>query len=129
MRGAEVEHRSRMQTPEQPRSLLAIADEALSTARTASSGRAARTLYGGQEHDLRQTLIALAEGRSLGEHESPGEATLQVLRGRVRLTAGEETWSADEGDHLVIPPQRHDLHADSDAVVLLTVATRGDRPG
>ena len=112
-----------------PTSLPALGEELLRTARAASSGRSASTVHGGHTHDLRQTVIALTEGRSLGEHESPGEATLHVITGRVRLTAGPESWECAEGDHLVIPPHRHDLAALSDAVVLLTVATRaGDRP-
>ncbi len=106
-------------------SLTVLAEEQLAKARQASSGRSAVTVYGGQHHDLRQTLIALAADRQLGEHEAPGEATLQVLRGRVRLTAGDEHWDGVEGDHTVIPPVRHDLLAMTDAVVLLTVATRG----
>jgi quercetin dioxygenase-like cupin family protein len=69
-------------------------------------------------------LIALAADRSLAEHESPGEATLQVLQGTVRLAAGAESWEGGAGDFLVIPPMRHDLTALTDAVVLLTVATR-----
>ena len=105
-------------------SLHQLVEEQLAKARTASSGRAAVTVHGGQEHDLRQTVIALVEGRSLGEHEAPGEATLQVLSGNVRLAAGDETWEGAEGDHLVIPPTRHDLTALSDAAVMLTVATR-----
>ena len=105
-------------------SLSRLGEEQLDRARAASSGRAAVTVHGGHEHDLRQTLIALADGRSLGEHEAPGEATLQVMVGRVRLTAGEETWEGSAGDHVVIPPHRHDLAALTDAVVLLTVATR-----
>jgi len=105
-------------------SLTRLGEEQLAVARDASSGRAAVTVHGGREHDLRQTLIALAQGRALGEHEAPGEATLQVLRGRVRLTAGEDSWEGEAGDHVVIPPRRHDVAALSDAVVLLTVATR-----
>ncbi|MCD9199092.1 cupin domain-containing protein [Aeromicrobium wangtongii] len=105
------------------RSLLELAETELATARAASSGRAATTVYGGQEHDLRQTLIALAEGHSLGEHEPPGEATLQVLSGQVRLTAGDDSWDGAAGDYLIIPGARHDLLAVTDAVVLLTVAT------
>ena len=104
-------------------SLPTLVEEQLEKARAASSGRAAATVYGGQEHDLRQTVIALAAGRSLGEHESPGEATLQVLRGHVRLVAGEDAWEGEEGEHLVIPASRHDLTALTDAAVLLTVAT------
>ena len=47
---------------------------------------------GRHEHALRQTVLALTAGSSLDEHENPGEATVQVLRGRVRLTAGEVSW-------------------------------------
>ena len=109
----------------QTTSLTALARQQLDTARGAASGRSAVTVYGGREHDLRQTLIAMTAGTVLGEHEAPGEATLQVLEGRVALHAGSEQQDADGGDHLVIPPHRHDLAALTDAVVLLTVATRG----
>jgi len=107
------------------RSLVELAEAQLAVAHQSGSGRAAVTIYGGSEHDLRQTLIALAGDRTLGEHESPGEATLQVLSVRVRLTTDEQTWDGAVGDYLVIPPHRHDLQALEDAVVLLTVATRG----
>jgi quercetin dioxygenase-like cupin family protein len=105
-------------------SLSQLVDEHLAVARDHGSGRSAVTVHGGREHHLRQTLIALAGGRTLGEHESPGEATLQVLHGRVRLHAGEETWEGGAGDFLLIPPQRHDLEALEDAAFLLTVANR-----
>ena len=102
-------------------SLDALVDEQLAAARAAHSGRAAHTLHGGHDHFLRQTVIALAAGQELGEHNSPGEATLQVLRGRVRLSAGELTCEGSAGDYLVIPPTRHALAALSDSAVLLTV--------
>jgi quercetin dioxygenase-like cupin family protein len=79
-------------------------------------------VHGGHDHRLRQTLLALAAGQGLAEHESPGEATLQVLQGRVRVTAGEDVWEGGTGDHLVLPPARHDLVAVEDAAVLLTVS-------
>ncbi|GAA4076380.1 cupin domain-containing protein [Nocardioides kongjuensis] len=102
--------------------LTALADSQLEAARAASSGRASVTVYGGREHRLRQTLIALRAGERLGEHDAPEEATLQVVEGEVALHAGGDTWRGGVGDHLVIPPQRHDLEAISDAAVLLTVA-------
>jgi quercetin dioxygenase-like cupin family protein len=106
-------------------SLTALADQQLSAARQAASGRSAHTVYGGGQHALRQTLLALAAGHSLDEHDSPGEATLQVLAGRVRLTTGTRTWEGSRGDYLVIPGERHSLTAIDDAVALLTVALHG----
>ncbi|OCB13688.1 LuxR family transcriptional regulator [Mycolicibacterium porcinum] len=102
-------------------SLTAVARQQLAAARSASSGRSAHTVYGGHEHHLRQTLIALTEGHGLDEHESPGEATLQVLEGRVKLANSEASWEGSPGDHIVIPRTRHSLHAIEDSVVLLTV--------
>lgn len=104
-------------------SLNDLAQEQLTLARAASAGRSAKTVHGAHELDLRQTVIALAAGQALAEHESPDEATLQVLVGRVRLGAGEETWEGGVGDFLIIPRQRHDLTALEDAAILLTVAT------
>ena len=105
-------------------SLHQLTEEHLGRARDHSSGRSAVTLHGGREHHLRQTLIALAGGRSLGEHESPEEGTLHVLRGRVRVHAGEEPWEGEEGDFVRLPPERHDLEALEDSAVLLTTAAR-----
>lgn len=105
----------------EPLSLTELANELLDAARTASAGRSARTIAGGSDRMLRHSVLALTAGRSLGEHESPGEATLQVLAGRVRLIAGEESVEAGPGDFLPIPPVRHDLAAIDDSVVMLTV--------
>ena len=110
-------------------SLATLADEQIAVARESHSGRAAHTVYGGHEHALRQTLIALVAGQELAEHESPGEATLQVLRGHVRLSSGAESWEGRTGDYAVIPPDRHALAALEDSVVLLTVATGRPRAG
>jgi quercetin dioxygenase-like cupin family protein len=64
-------------------SLTALARQQLHQARQAASGRSAATVYGGHEHTLRQTVIALAAGQSLEEHENPGEATVHVLTGHL----------------------------------------------
>jgi quercetin dioxygenase-like cupin family protein len=102
--------------------LADLIEELLVKARAASSGRAARTIRGGHEHALRETVIALCADHELAEHEAPHEATLQVLRGRVRLIAGADAWEGESGDHLTVPPQRHSLFAIDDSVVLLTVS-------
>ncbi|PRZ15608.1 hypothetical protein BCL67_10868 [Nesterenkonia sandarakina] len=102
-------------------SLIALARHELEQDREASSGRSAKTVFGGHEHQLRQTLIALRAGEELSEHENPGEATLQVLEGRVTLKSGEASWNGSPGDLLTIPDGLHSLDAVEDAVVLLTV--------
>lgn len=60
-------------------------------------------------------------GTSLSEHENPGEATVLVLGGRVRLAAAGESMEGGKGDLLVVPPARHSLEALADATILLTV--------
>lgn len=102
-------------------SLTAVVDEQLARARQSNSGRSAQTIYGGHEHFLRQTVMALLAGHEMAEHNSPGEATLQVLEGEVKVTAGSDTWEGAIGDFLIIPPVRHNLEAVDDSVVLLTV--------
>ena len=118
-------------------SLDALARELLgrATDKTASGAgggsRAAQTVAGGHEKTLRQTVIALAKDAALAEHASPGEATLYILRGRVTLTAGAESWEGRDGDLLLIPDAPHSLTAQVDSAVLLTVAKHpllsGDR--
>lgn len=102
-------------------SLDALAREQLDRAQ-GGNGRSAETVFGGHEHTLRQTVMAMTAGSGTGEHASPGEATLQVLHGRIRLTAGEDSWEGRTGDLLLIPPTTHAVAAVEDAVILLTVA-------
>ncbi|GAB2584691.1 LuxR family transcriptional regulator [Paractinoplanes abujensis] len=106
----------------QKSSLTELAGQHLATARTASSGRSAHTVHGGHATTLRQTLIALAGGQQLDEHENPGEATVHVLHGTVRMIAGDDTCDAAAGEMIVVPDARHSLEALDDAVVLLSVA-------
>jgi quercetin dioxygenase-like cupin family protein len=105
-------------------SLTALAREQLEMARSAPSGRSAHTVYGGHEHHLRQTVIALVSGRLLNEHNNPGEATVHVMHGRVRLAAGETSWDGAAGHLITVPDAPHSLEALEDAVVLLTVVKR-----
>jgi quercetin dioxygenase-like cupin family protein len=103
-------------------SVDAMARELLVRARAASGGRAAATVIGGHERVLRQTVIALIGGAALAEHENPGEASVHVLAGRVRLSAGERSLEGQPGDLLVVPDSAHALEALEDSAVLLTVA-------
>jgi quercetin dioxygenase-like cupin family protein len=111
-------------------SLDALARELLSkatgngTSDAASGSRAAQTVVGGHEKALRQTVIALAKDAALAEHASPGEAPIYVLRGRVSLAVGADSWDGRDGDLLIIPDAPHSLTALADSAVLLTVVKR-----
>ncbi|TFB58278.1 cupin domain-containing protein [Cryobacterium sp. TMT1-62] len=106
-------------------SIEAFAREHLKAAAAGTSGRAAGTVFGGHEKVMRQTVIALLAGISLSEHENPGEATVYVLSGRVRLRAGDDVWEGRAGDFLIVPDARHSLEAVVDSTVLMTVAKKG----
>ncbi|MFB7914537.1 cupin [Streptomyces sp. NPDC056061] len=98
--------------------LFALAEEHLKAARSSAHGRSAHRLL--HEEPLRQTVIALTAGTALDEHNAPAAASLQVLRGRVRLTAGSGNVELGTGRLQPIPQERHGLLALEDAVVLLT---------
>lgn len=103
-------------------SLEAKARELAHKAAEARSGRAADTIFGGHEKRLRQTVIAMREGTELSEHESPGEATLLVISGRLRLVSGGTTWSGRDWDFLVVPDAPHSVEAETDTAFLLSVS-------
>lgn len=86
------------------------------------SGRSATTLYSRPGARLRQTLIALDAGQTLGEHQSPGDASLMCLQGDVLLRTGDTEVELRTGDLVAVPPQRHDVHARAASVLLLSVA-------
>lgn len=107
-------------------SLEAKARELAHKAAEAGSGRAADTVFGGHEKRLRQTVVALREGVEMAEHESPGEASLLVISGRLQLVAGETRWHGRQWDYLVVPNAPHSVEAETDTTFLLTVSM-GDR--
>ncbi|MCX5112923.1 cupin [Streptomyces sp. NBC_00378] len=98
--------------------LNALADEHLAAARASAHGRSAHRLL--HQEPLRQTVIALTSGSALDEHNAPTAASLQVLRGRVRLTAASGDVELSAGALHPVPQERHGLLALEDAVVLLT---------
>jgi quercetin dioxygenase-like cupin family protein len=105
-------------------SVQAQARELLGQAASTSGGRAAQTVMGGHERILRQTVIAMIKDSALSEHANPGEASVYVLHGRVRMAAGAEAWEGRDGDLLIVPDAPHSLLALEDSAVLLTVAKR-----
>lgn len=103
-------------------SLDALARELRTKAGESGRKLASTTVYGGHEKTLRQTLVVIFAGGELGEHDSPGEATVQVLSGRIALDTATDTWEGRTGNLLVVPPARHKVRAVEDSAFLLTVA-------
>jgi quercetin dioxygenase-like cupin family protein len=75
-------------------SINALAEENLVTASTAESGRSSVTVYGRPGARLRQTVVALAAGRVMGEHRSSGDGSVLCLRGRApRWRVAGRAWT------------------------------------
>ena len=102
-------------------SLADTAKAQIERACAAVHGRSAHTVHGGHERVLRQTVIALRAGETLHEQPNPRDATLQVLVGRVRMTAGTQAVDAVAGELLVVPAEKHTLGAVEDSAMLLSV--------
>ena len=94
----------------------------LERARAADHGRSGHTVHGGHDRALRQTVVALRAGTTLREHQASREATLQVLAGRIRLTAGTQTLEAVTSELLTVPVAAHTVSAVEDSALLLTVS-------
>ncbi|RVX41504.1 hypothetical protein EDD27_4047 [Nonomuraea polychroma] len=103
-------------------SLTALVRDQLTLAREADSGRSATTVHGGRDRSLRQTVMALRQGEHMHEHEHPGEVTVHVLHGQVRLVAGPDSWDGLPGDLLVMPERRHRVEAVQDCAFLFSTA-------
>ncbi|OQO93924.1 hypothetical protein B1813_05265 [Saccharomonospora piscinae] len=98
----------------------ALAAELLDEAAAHRARRTARTLVSG--NSLRATLIAMLAEAELAEHDSPAAGTVHVLGGEVLLRTPSRQWELTEGDIVALPPERHSVHALTDATMLLTVA-------
>jgi quercetin dioxygenase-like cupin family protein len=110
-------------TPEGVVDLEVIVDELLSTAAEQSAGRAARTLTPGSGSRLKQTLLAIVDGRQLDDHVAPGQATLQVLRGSMLLAWDDHELRLQTGDWATIPSELHRVVAEADSAALITTVT------
>ncbi|MEU4607355.1 cupin domain-containing protein [Kribbella sp. NPDC023972] len=103
-------------------SINELTTDLLAKAAAAESGRSSVTVYSRPGARLRQTLMALAADRVMGEHKSPGDASLLCLQGRVLVHAGDAEVELGPGGMVAVPPQRHDVEALEPSVLLLTVA-------
>lgn len=90
-------------------------------ARESVRGTAAETLV--KDGPLRLVLLALRAGASIAEHRAPGPVSLHVLKGAAVFGVGETQHSVADGGVLVLAANEvHSVLAESDALILLTIA-------
>ena len=88
-------------------------------------GQGAVTLI--RQPELRVVLMELRAGARMLEHRTVAQVTIHALRGRVHLRIGDRRVSLAAGQLLVLDHDvTHDLVADEDSAVLLTLAWPGD---
>jgi len=100
----------------------------MTTAQSASSGRAARMVAGGRATVMTQTVIALTAGSRLDDHENPGEATVFVMDGEIEVGVEDQTLTGATGDLIIVPDVRHHLTAAVDSIILFTAVKLNDEP-
>lgn len=94
----------------------------LAAARADTHGRSAELIL--RHGVLRQSIIAMREGAELAEHNSPDAASIQMLLGRVIITAIDDAdVEVSAGTLQVLTDHRHAVRALADSVFLLTTVT------
>lgn len=102
--------------------LATLAETHLAAALAAPNGRSTELIV--HDHQLRQTVIALADGQALSEHNAPPAATIQVLRGSVQVTTHDGgDVVVREGELVPLTHERHGVRALEDTAFLLTTVT------
>jgi quercetin dioxygenase-like cupin family protein len=78
------------------------------------------TLY--RRHPITVALFLFEAGAELPAHLAEGVVTVQVLQGRLKMTAEGQTHDLPAGSLLVLAPGvKHDVHASEPTRMLLTV--------
>lgn len=73
-------------------------------------------------------LFHFTAGSSMPEHLAKGTVTIHVLEGRMTVRAGDQTHDLPAGQILVLAPGvKHDLHANDESRLLLTVHLEGNQ--
>ena len=72
---------------------------------------------------IRAVLMVMRAGSKIPEHTANGDLTLQVLKGKIRFRVNQKALSLAHGQLLTVGGNLpHDLEADEDAELILTIA-------
>ena len=79
-----------------------------------------------QNHAVSLTLFAFDQGEEISSHESKGDAMVQVLDGKAKITIGEGEYVLSAGETIVMPAGvPHALEAVEPFKMFLTVVFPG----
>lgn len=68
-------------------------------------------------------MMAMEGGDEIKEHSAGGPVAIHILRGQIQLTAEGQTYDLRPNQLVFMQPDvRHDLHANTQAVVLLSIS-------
>jgi quercetin dioxygenase-like cupin family protein len=85
-----------------------------------------RTIY--KDVHLKAVLFGFASGQALSEHSAAQYATIQILSGQATITLGNDTYKAESGAWIHMPPHlKHSITAQSPLVMLLLLLNSGCR--
>jgi len=85
------------------------------------SGHNARTLF--KKHDFRIVLITMEAGARMKEHHADGTISIQVLKGRIRVTIHGKPHELSTGTLFTLAGSiRHDVEATGESAFLLTIS-------
>lgn len=103
------------------RDIAELTDAFLQSASSAPHGRTAEMVL--QDGPLRQSVLGLAEGTELADHESPPAGSVLVLRGEIDIVGASGTTTLETGMLSALPRERHSVRAKVDSTFLLTAVT------
>ncbi len=93
-----------------------------------TTGRVGKTLV--KEGALRITQVMLRNGSPLGSHQIAGPVSIQVLRGRLRLTTADGELELESGDLVALDAGvAHAAEAVNDCTLLITMAMQHMQAG
>ncbi len=98
--------------------LDAVADQLVSQL----PGKRRETKNLARESGVSVLMMAMEAGDAVREHSADGMVTVQALRGCTVLSVGEESFQLLPGHLIMLQPGiRHDIRAEEQSVVLLTI--------
>ena len=105
---------------------MAMAENLMEEATSATSGRASLTLARGDE--LTIVLVALKAGSALEEHPAPAAATVITLSGSIIFTTSANKITLEQGEGVTFTADiLHSVYANEDSAFLVVIGGKASK--